>query len=199
MHQAVEHDELEEALRRCGSTWNAAQAHGLLCGRLTVRGVSAGADWIAEVLKGSDPANALHGECRSMLEDLHGMSYTELAERQSEFEPLLPDDQTPASIRAEALAHWCEGFLHGLVSGPHRDDLKAKLGSEPISGIIKDMLEITRATADGDGDSEEVKESAWMELVEYVRVATQLTYEELAPFRSPGTGGPAEGNGEAAH
>ena len=199
MHQTVEHDELDEALRRCGAGWNAAQAHGLLCSRLAVRGRSAGTAWIAEVLQESDPADALRGECRTMLEDFYGVSYRQLAARQSECEPLLPDDRSPASTRADALAHWCEGFLHGLVSGPRGENLKAKLASEPLSDIIKDTLEITRATAESDGDSDEENEKAWAELVEYVRMATQLTFEELAAFRTADARGPAEGGGDGVH
>jgi uncharacterized protein len=196
MHDTVEHDELDEALRRCGASWSAAQAHGLLCSRLAVRGRRAGREWIEEVLRESDAANALRGECRNMLEDLYGRSYRQLAERQSEFEPLLPDDESPASARADALAHWCEGFLHGLVSGPHGESLKAKLASEPLSDIIRDTLEITRATAEADGDSDE---EAWTELVEYLRVATQLAFEELAAVRSPDEPGPAAQGGDVIH
>lgn len=188
MHQSVEHDELDDALRRCGAAWNAAQAHGFLCSRLAVQGKAAAALWFERVLEDSDPESASRGECRAMLEALFGASYRQLAERQSEFEPLLPDDVASAAARAEALAHWCEGFLHGLVSGPHPEALKAKLASEPISEIIKDTLEITRATAQKEDRVEaggETTEQAWTELVEYLRVAAQLTYEELAAFRSP--------------
>jgi len=81
------------------------------------------------------------------------------------------------------MAHWCEGFLHGLVSTQHSDPLKARLAEEPLADIIKDMLQITRATA-GEDDDEDV-DSAYAELVEYLRVAAQLTYEELAEFRQP--------------
>lgn len=193
MYQSVEHDELDDALRRCGAAWNAAQAHGFLSSRLAVQGQAAAATWFERVLEDSDPQSAACRECRKLLDDLFGASYRQFAERQSEFEPLLPDDAASAAARAEALAHWCEGFLHGLVSGPHPEDLKAKLASEPLSEIIKDTLEITRASAQQEGDdSGETTEQAWAELVEYLRVAAQLTYEELAAFRSPAAPGPDE-------
>jgi hypothetical protein len=64
------------------------------------------------------------------------------------------------------------------------DNLKERLASDPLRDIIKDMLQITRATVDEDTD-DETNESAYAELVEYLRVAVQLTYEELAEFRSP--------------
>ncbi len=184
MHQSTAHDELDDALRRCGASWRAAQAHGFLCSRLAVQGQEAIVGWLARVLEDTDPGNPACGECRELLENLFDESYRQLAERQSEFEPLLPDDSASGPARAEALSHWCEGFLHGLVSGPHPEELKAKLATEPVSEIIKDTLEITRATADTD-DSAETREQAWTELVEYLRVAAQLTYEELAGFRSP--------------
>ena len=184
MERFINHDELDAALKRCGATWDAGQAHGLLCSRLAVLGTHAGAGWSDQVLEGSDPDNALRHECESMLDALWSYTLRQLAEEQFEFEPLLPDDSDSTIIRADAVARWCEGFLHGLVSGSPDDTLKERLASEPLSDIIKDMLQITRATVDEETD-DETNESAYAELVEYLRVAVQLTYEELAEFRSP--------------
>lgn len=183
MEQSINHDELDAALKRCGANWDAGQAHGLLCSRLAVLGAEAGIGWLDQVLEGSDPDNALRRECEEMLDTLYAYTHRQLAERQSEFEPLLPDDSDSTIIRAEAIARWCEGFLHGLVSGSPDDNLKERLAAEPLNDIIKDMLQITRATVDDDTD-DEANESAYAELVEYLRVAVQLTYEELAEFRS---------------
>ena len=36
MDEKVACDDLDEALRRCGASWDAAQPHGLLTGRLAV-------------------------------------------------------------------------------------------------------------------------------------------------------------------
>ncbi len=184
MEQSVNHDELDAALKRCGATWDAGQAHGLLCSRLAILGTDAGIGWLDQVLEGSNPDDALRCECESMLDALYAFTHRQLAERQSEFEPLLPDDSDSTMVRADAIARWCEGFLHGLVSGSPDERLKERLASDPLSDIIKDMLQISRATVDQDLD-DETNESAYEELVEYLRVAVQLTYEELAEFRSP--------------
>jgi len=184
MEQSVNHDELDAALKRCGATWDAGQAHGLLCSRLAILGTDAGIGWLDQVLEGSNPDDALRRECESMLDALYAFTHRQLAERQSEFEPLLPDDSDSTMVRADAIARWCEGFLHGLVSGSPDERLKERLASDPLSDIIKDMLQISRATVDQDLD-DETNESAYEELVEYLRVAVQLTYEELAEFRSP--------------
>jgi uncharacterized protein YgfB (UPF0149 family) len=42
------------------------------------------------------------------------------------------------------------------------------------------MLQITRAVQEDDSETDE---QAYAELVEYLRVAAQLTYEELVEFR----------------
>ena len=184
MDEKVEYDTLEDSLKRCGSNWDAAQTHGLLTGRLAIAGVPAGPDWMLHVLEGVEEGNALRTECQKHLDTLYQSTFWQLSERLSEFEPLLPGDDDDVGIRTAALAHWCEGFLHGLVSAKHGDALKERLAAEPLSDIIKDMLQMTRAGLDEESDEEE-NESAYVELVEYLRVAAQLCYEELADIRNP--------------
>jgi yecA family protein len=182
MNEKVGFDELDEALRECGASWDAAQTHGLLTGRLAVAGVPAGPGWLLQVLDGTDEASARRTECQKMLDTLYQVTFWQLTERLSEFLPLLPDDDSDAGSRTIAMAHWCEGFLHGLVSSEHDRALKEKLAAEPLSDIIRDMLQITRAAVDEESDDED-NEAAYAELVEYIRVAAQLAYEELSEIR----------------
>lgn len=184
MELTIDHHELDAALRRCGSTWNAGQAHGLLCSRLALAGADGASRWLAQVLQDTDPDNTLRSECEAMLEALCTATWQQLSERQSDFMLLLPDDEDSALVRAEAMGQWCEGFLHGLVSETHGDKLRERLASDPLSDIIKDLLEITRASVDDEAD-EQGTENAFADLAEYLRVAAQLTYEELAEFREP--------------
>ena len=184
MEEKISYDALEDALKRCGSTWDASQTHGLLSGRLAIAGADSGFNWLSQVLEGTNPGDALQVECEAMLGALFETTYRQLSERLSVFTPLLPDEEDTTAIRATALAHWCEGFLHGLVAGEHGDDLRERLKAEPLSDIIRDLLQITRAAVDEDCD-EESDEAAYTDLVEYVRVAAQLAYEELADLRRP--------------
>ena len=182
MNEKVAFDDLDEALRRCGANWDPAQAHGLLTGRLAVGGVKAGPDWLLQVLDGTDENDALRRECEKRLDVLYQSTFWQLSERLSEFMPLLPDDETDAAAKTEAMAHWCEGFLHGLVSGKHAPDLKDRLAAQPLADIIRDMLQITRAGIDEESD-DETNEAAYAEIIEYIRVAAQLAYEELSDLR----------------
>jgi yecA family protein len=193
MGTEADYDNLNDALRRCGASWDSAQAHGLLCSRLAVGGADAGAGWLQQVLEGTSESDALRTECADLLNTLFQDTLRQLSERLSEFEPLLPDDSDSASRRASALACWCEGFLHGLVSIDHGEALKQRLARDPLADIIRDMLQMTRAAADEDSD-DETNEAAYAEIVEYVRVAVQLAYEELAEFRGGSGNTQAEGS-----
>lgn len=180
----TDYERLEALLGRCGASWSAAQAHGLMTGRMTVLGAAAEPEVTRQVLEDSDPANALRSECAGLLRGAFFATLQALAERQSGFGPLLPDDEETRDRRSEALAHWCEGYLHGLVSpqSGRSDALEQRLAADPIADIIRDMLEMTRAIADDENDSEG-EEEAYAEVVEYLRVAVQLVYEELADLR----------------
>jgi len=178
----VDHDLLNDTLQRCGANWTAAQTHGLLSSRLAVAGTRGASESLGQVMDGSDSANAFRKECEDMLVILWQSTHKAFSERLSAFEPLLPDDNDTVAIRTEALAHWCEGYLHGLVSGEHDAVLKERLAAEPLADIIKDMLQITRATVD-DMDVDDSNDDAYVEIVEYLRVAAQLFYEELAELR----------------
>jgi uncharacterized protein YgfB (UPF0149 family) len=193
MGDTVDQYELDSALRRCGSSWGASQAHGLVCSRLALCGAEALDGWLAQVLEGTDPNDALQQECAAQLRQLHDDTNRQLAERGSEFDLLLPDESESPAVRTGAMAQWCEGFLNGLVLRVQGDLLKKRLSREPLNDIITDMLEITRADVDEDADVEST-EVAFAEVHEYLRVVAQLVYEELAEIRQP----PAARNG-ASH
>ncbi|RLA35254.1 MAG: hypothetical protein DRR11_00665 [Gammaproteobacteria bacterium] len=197
MGQAIDHNELDALLKSCGSSWNAGQAHGLLCSRLSLAGAEGASRWIVQVLADTDADAAERGACEEELDALCAATWQQLVERQSEFNLLLPDDEDPPSVRTEVMAQWCEGFLHGLVAEKHSEELKKRLAEEPLADIIKDMLEITRATVGDDAEDQNIDNDI-AELVEYLRVAVQLTYEELAEFRKVEDSGQPESS-ESLH
>jgi len=194
VQQLVTHDYLEELLSGVGSGWKAAQCHGLLCARLAVAGEAGAGRWFADVLSeadiDTDGPGAVHGdphaECEAALDSLFQTTLRTLTERQSELSLLLPDDDSPRQERVAALAEWCHGFLNGLVSESRSEALKDHLSAEPLVDIIKDMVQISQAGHETDEAHayDEEEEAAYVELVEYLRVAAQLAYEELSGFRA---------------
>lgn len=174
---SVRFPELEDTLAQAGSTTEAAEAHGSLCGALCIASPYGIDAWLEELLEESSASNP---QWRSVLERVFAETAEALSGGAMSFEPLLPDDDQPLSDRAAALAHWCSGFLYGLGAagqGISLDSLPDEAGE-----IVQDMREITRAALDTQ-EPTETDEQAYAELVEFIRVGVQLVYEELAPLR----------------
>ncbi len=176
------HTKLQETLAAAGATCDAPEAHGTLCSLVCLHGSRAGARWIASLF-GKEPVQA---DARRALLDIASETAAELEDPSFHFAPLLAGDGAPMSERAGAMAHWTQGFLHGFGEAGNRPALAERLGQEPLGELIADLSEITRATAGDEADAEadaEDDEEAWAELVEYLRVAVQLFYLELAALR----------------
>lgn len=182
MDPQTDYDAFEALLSRCDAGCTAAQCHGLLTGRLAAAGRGAAREWVRQTLENVDADSAAYAECRQLLLRLFDDAHRRLDERQSAFAPLLPGDDADAEVRTAALAQWSEGFLHGLVSVKDDEALRQRLAREPLDEVIKDLLQITRAAVDEDAE-DEGNEAAYAELVEYLRIAAQLAYEELTDVR----------------
>ena len=172
----IQFKDFEDVLAGAGSLADAAEAHGSLCGALCAMAPYKMQDWVNEILP---DGSTLSDESSAMIEKVFTATSTSFGEQGMEFEPLLPDDEQPLNGRANALALWCTGFLYGLGTG-HISDLEALNGD--VGEIVRDFTEISRATGD-DADADESNEQAYAELVEFIRVAAQVVFEELLPLR----------------
>jgi uncharacterized protein YgfB (UPF0149 family) len=171
-----EFDAVEQALRNAGALGEAAEIHGDLCGLLCVIGADAESPWISAVL-----AEVSDSLASSLLERLAAGTGRSLEEGDLSSRLLLPSDDEPLEQRVDSLAHWCQGFMHGLGGG-NQLSRHPIFDTEVVRGIVEDFSEITRAAFATD-ESESEGEAAYMELVEYVRVAVQLVYDELHGLR----------------
>jgi uncharacterized protein YgfB (UPF0149 family) len=174
--------EIQRVLAEERSLAEAAEAHGTLVGCLCAAIGYRFEDWLLEIL----PEGRAEPMAAAALRQLYTETAGALEASDMEFELLLPEDAQPIDARTAALAQWCQGFLYGLGSSAIQD--ASGLPGE-IGEIVRDLTEITRVEVDS-GQSEESNESAYAELVEFVRVGVQLIFEELGPLRdqpsSPG-------------
>jgi len=154
---------------------DAAEAHGTLAGCLCGAAGYRFEDWLREIL----PEGRASEAATTTLREVFSATAAALLQPDMDFELLLPADEEPIAARTAALAQWCQGFLYGLGSGAITDvrELPGDVGE-----IVRDFVEITRAGVDAE-QGEESNESAYAELVEFVRVGVQLLYEELAGAR----------------
>lgn len=167
-------------LQQADAEPGAAEAHGLLCGMLCAHAAIGPGPWIEQVLGPGHGGQALP----EVLDAIYRSTRVELTDGELAFHPLLPEDDEPLPVRARALGRWCEGFLAGLgLAGSPGD--AAQTGE--VGEFLRDVAEITRIGLEPAADEED--ESAYAEIVEYLRVGVLLTYETLnhAPDGSAGT------------
>jgi uncharacterized protein YgfB (UPF0149 family) len=167
--------EIERALQEARAMTDAAEAHGTLAGSLCAAPAYRFEDWLKEIL----PEGQAQTDASGPLEELFAETNAALVSDEMQFEPLLPADERPLDSRAAALAQWCQGFLYGLGSSRIHD--ASRLPGD-VGEIVRDLTEITHAGAAAT-ETPESDESAYAELVEFVRVGVQLIFEELEPFR----------------
>ncbi|MET0985982.1 MAG: UPF0149 family protein [Steroidobacteraceae bacterium] len=169
--------ELDQLLQSSGSAVAAAEGHGALCGAFCATADYTLERWIEEIVPDED--ESFDDAAREALRLVYSDTYGALRGDQMEFTPLLPEDDTPLDVRAAAMGQWCQGFLYGL--GLTGLDPKAKLSAD-VQEILKDLMHIGRATVDTDSLDEE-GESAYAELIEYLRAGVQLIHDEMALVR----------------
>lgn len=160
----MDYQQLSDALRRLGMMQEASEYHGILTGMLCWQDdVPAGLKLNQDIAVPEDEFTDLR---LTLLRSLEGPEMG--------FTPLLPEDAQPMAERAEALGQWCSGFLYGLAS---HDGFSPEQTSESTQEAIQDLSAISRAASTDAG--QDTEESAWAELVEYVRVVAQVIYLEL--------------------
>lgn len=161
--------ELDQALNETSLKLHPSQAHGLICGLLcgiTKKDVA----WEALVTGGEESART-----HEVLQNLFEKSAKQLSDFLFEFQLVLPPDTEALPVRAEALTLWCQGYLTGLKF------VEVKIvNREPseITEAINDLIEIAKMNYEEVVASEE-DEAAYIELVEYVRVASILIYQDM--------------------
>jgi hypothetical protein len=174
---AATYEEFERVLREARALPEPAEAHGTLAGALCSSRNYGLIEWLREILPDDSPDHAaLKGP---VLQNVYDSLVRTLVGNDADFAPLLPDDERPLSERADALSLWCQGFLYGLGSGATSDPGTV---STEAGEIIRDFTEITHVGVDA-GDENEENETAFAEVLEFVRVGVQLLFVELAPAR----------------
>lgn len=167
---------VQEALQGLHRGGDVSEFHGSLCGALCVQ--SADEVDLLQLLDAGTPARSRAPE---LLKALRDEALEALQDEDLRFMPLLPEDDAALAQRVEALALWCHGFLYGL-------SLRAGFNPAGLSDdareILEDFSQLTRAGLDADEDGE-IEETAYAELVEYLRVGAQLVFMELRPTPTP--------------
>ena len=169
-----DYDEVNAAMEEAGFESTAAEVHGTICGILaSPEGETA--DWLAMVL-GTDSIDVEHlpKPVSEQLLGLFQVSRQTLQDEDFSFVLLIPlgDDHSIVD-RTEAVAAWCRGFLLGLSAGGLKEFASLP---DAVREALEDLLDIAEVVAED--EEGEQQEQALFEIEEYVRVATQLVYDD---------------------
>jgi uncharacterized protein len=177
----VAYDRLLAALQAADADSGAAECHGVICGIICAAGTSDPALWLDHLLGAGNNVSAMAQSAQLLLTELYSESLLHFNDGDLGLVLLLPEDDTPLSLRSQALGEWCQGFLYGLALGGVREDgvMKGDVGE-----IMHDFYEISNTRFEHDLTDED-EESAYAEIVEYVRMSVLLCHEELCPLQSP--------------
>lgn len=158
------------ALAQLDADVDPAECHGVLCGMLCSPDRFETETWLQHLTGYTDSIDGvlttdhvLHDLLRSTL---RGMDSEDFG-----FQLLLPDEDEPLVIRADALGGWCRGFLSGF--GTSRGAAAASTESQEFLGDLYRISQVDPNEAEG-----EVGESAFQEIVEYARMGAILLREE---------------------
>lgn len=165
------YQEIDQVLQHTSLKLHPAQVHGVITG-LICADPNSKKGW-EELVTGQKEANKTH----EILQKIYENTANQLADFLFEFQLILPSDRTALPERAEALTLWCQGFLTGLKL--KQVDIEGREESD-ITEAIDDIIEIAKMNYEEVVASEE-DEAAFMELVEYVRMAAILIYQDLQP------------------
>lgn len=167
---------VDELVQQINPTMGAAEAHGILCGLLSVKDGVKYQEWLGHLdVEGSVAVEPADADDWSLLEQIYDETVKQFAPGEVTFQPLLLDDDGNLTERTDALAEWVQGYLLGLGIGGLSHDAEM---SDELREMVKDFSEISQLVFDPEDDIEE-GETAYMEIVEYVRVGALFISDEL--------------------
>jgi len=151
-----------------------AELHGLLCGLLCAEGDLTRDRWL--LLAGEALADdaVLSASVQDLLAKLLDYGVAQLNDPDCAVTPLLPDDDAPLLQRVDALSAWCQGLLYGLGMG----HLEQRGG---LSGESREFLCDVADIAQGgfEAAAAETNETAYVEVVEYLRIGLLIIRQDL--------------------
>lgn len=163
-----EFDEVTAILDQTEMKLHVSQVHGMVAGIIS-------GDYEEENWREAIMGEPLVDEVNKVLQRLHDATTKQFIEFLFELEMLLPGEDYSLTERAEALTVWCQGYLSGLqLAGVSID----KMPDAEATEAANDLIEIAKMNYEQVVASEE-DEDAYIELVEFVRMAVILIYQSL--------------------
>lgn len=162
-------DTVADAFITMGALGSPAELHGMVCGSLCGGGRYSDREWLSAVLEFLDVSGEPANGVSDTIIQLYHTTLEQLKDEQMGIQLLLPDDDADISERVTALGQWCQGFLVGF--GTSGINVETDL-SDDTADALRDFASFVHISPDIEDGDVEGSEGDYMELVEYVRLAT---------------------------
>ena len=169
----IDYNSLNGKLISAGTGVWASESHGFLCGVFCAGNTVASSIWQDYLLAGvEEPLD--HEESFALLTELAKRVAEEILSSEIIFTPLLPSDQTSITERSNSISEWCAGFVSGLGIGGAGKKLDLGVDGDEF---LRDMISISRMETSSEEGND--AETAYFEIVEYIRIGVILIHQHL--------------------
>ncbi|QLE86655.1 MULTISPECIES: UPF0149 family protein [Shewanella] len=151
------------------------EVHGALVGLICGGVKPAKHAWVKPLLELINDGQLLPEKLQQLIDELFQDTLARISDPDFGFSPMLPEEEEPLSQRVEALSLWVQSFLTGIAMVQP----KLNKASADVREVIGDLAEIAQVEFDVAEDDE--SEAAYIELMEFARMAALLCYSEFGP------------------
>jgi uncharacterized protein len=169
---SILYTKLQTTLKQTSSLIDVAELHGFFTGLLCFKDEIKLTDWEFQLGEEIDPSEE-HKQAVIVFQKLLDAIEQQLRSTEFEFSLLLPADEIPLKQRLQALQDWCQGFLYGVGLSKSRNDRFNIIEQEFINDVATFSHRLLNDCIETDDN-----ETAYIELVEYLRAGVFNLYEE---------------------
>ena len=175
---------IDQIRQKAGISIDVSEYHGKICACLCLENLEAETLLPEEINADISSLSSETMKLKDVLLGLIAETLEKLNDTEMTFYPLLSPDSESLTNRTLSLSSWCGGFIDGFGLAIVQKNISMNPTKQGITGeIIEDFSQISKLTS-ASVMNEDSEELAYMEVLEYVRVGTQLIFEESKEAKS---------------
>ena len=175
----MNYEYIDKIRQKAGVSINVSEYHGKISASLCCANITSEALLPKEINIDGISLSPETMKLKSVLLSMISETLEKLNNTEMTFYPVLFPDSESLIERTLSLSNWCQGFIDGFgFSIAQKNISMDKIEQDIIREIIEDFSQISKLNS-ASIMNEGGEDLAYMEVVEYVRVGTQLIFEEM--------------------
>jgi len=170
---------IDNIRHKAGIGINVSEYHGKISACLCFENISVETLLPKEINRDDISLSPETMKLKTVLLNMISETLEKLNDSEMTFYPVLSPDSESLILRTLSLSNWCQGFVDGFGFSVAQNNISIDIVQQDIiREIIEDFSQISKLTS-ASIMNEGGEDLAYMEVVEYVRVGTQLIFEEM--------------------